>query len=110
MSQTTLPLWDQLNRRLDAQFAHVNARLDDLHGALHTLQHDFHNRLDRHEDYHRDNEHHWGPERLAQRHPFRTALATAGAAACLVCLLLNLTPESVGLLAHLLRAATSILH
>lgn len=92
--------WDQLNRRLDEQFGHVHERLDALHAALQTLERAVEDRLDRHAVYHRANEPHWGPERLAQRHPFRFALA----AAALAWALLVGAPESWGWLRESLLA------
>ena len=74
------PLWDQLNRRIEAQHQYLCERLTDL--ALEVRAHNdaLLARWEQHEAYHRREEPHWGFFRLAQRHPFRLAAAAAALA------------------------------
>lgn len=87
-------LLDLLNRRIDDHERALHLRLDGLERRLHELHDTLRTQhreaearaeaqWDAHAAYHRGNEHRWGLQRLAQRHPLRLALLTAAAVALL---------------------------
>ncbi|MBI3736915.1 hypothetical protein HY256_10430, partial [Candidatus Sumerlaeota bacterium] len=63
----------QLEDRIEAQYADLRERIEDLRRAGDDLAAAMLARIDAHEEYHRANEHRWGLVKLAGRYPFRFA-------------------------------------
>jgi len=95
----------QLNLRIDEHHQYLRERLDDLQEAIRAIHAALTERLDSHDVYHAANEHRWGMIRLAQRHPFRLALAASLAAWALAAAL----PDSVVWCEDLLRRLAAAL-
>src|SRR5690242_15804857 len=70
----------QLDRRIDEHHEHLCQRLDGLAEAIQATHAVLAARLEAHETYHQQHEHHWGALKLAQKYPFRLAGLTLIAA------------------------------
>lgn len=69
---------DELAELSEERHRELRERIDNLHYVYETLAGIVLARMDAHEEYHRDNEHHWGLVRLAGRYPFRFAILVTG--------------------------------